>query len=154
MTSNFFSLLPPGHYIFYLDVSLIEASFCIASKKYLRPQFVKIASQRRRTYIIKGCALFLSVILSRKGKMVGGRFLGKWKIWRTREKQDNNNNKSGFWKRPRPNRRTSRENSYRTRKANSDSWLHSNRNGLFSEKRVGGLWTKCTLLGQTLIPPL
>ena len=80
MTSNFFSLLPQGHYIFYLDVSLIEASFCIASKKYLRPQFVKIASQCRRTYIIKGCALFLCVFCRERAKWLVADFLGNEKF--------------------------------------------------------------------------
>ena len=80
MTSNFFSLLPRGHYVFYLVVSLIEASFCIASKKHLRPQFVKIASQCRRTYIIKGCAPFWCEFCLERAKWLVADFLGKEKF--------------------------------------------------------------------------
>lgn len=65
---------------FYLDVSLIEASFCIASKKHLRPQFVKIASQCRRTYIIKGCASFWFEFCRERAKWLVADFLGKEKF--------------------------------------------------------------------------
>lgn len=61
-------------------MSLIEASFCIASKKYLRPQFVKIASQCWRTYIIKGCAPFRCEFCRERAKWLVADFLGKEKF--------------------------------------------------------------------------
>lgn len=61
-------------------MSLIEASFCIASKKYLRPQFVKIASQCRRTYIIKGCAPFWFEFCRERAKWLVADFFGKEKF--------------------------------------------------------------------------